>query len=335
MVSLQTSVGVHTLSATHNAANFYRPDAFVPERWLPECTTEPTSSFYGDRRGASQPFSVGPRNCLGKSLAYNEMRVILARLLWNFDMELCEESKNWHLQPTYVVWDKSPLMCYLHDIRHVKRETASARSSTIKLKTGERIEKLRISSDEKGGGKKKVTANDVLGKTHAAKDLDGHGNFKEKIVDDMTPRKENQIKDPRPPKPALRLYDTRSYGFYDHKSPQAVTPVPGPFTSFTKYNKYLLYIKPDLDDPANFPTVGVDLTISRVVEPFSGRQLHKNLPAEFDRHGMIRATRIPFGLPAKLWANQGQMDVDGNIVGPGNSGWYYKWGAWGALPDEP
>jgi len=29
------------------------------------------------------------------SLAYAEMRVILARMLWNFDMELQPESQNW------------------------------------------------------------------------------------------------------------------------------------------------------------------------------------------------------------------------------------------------
>lgn len=112
-----TNVGVHQLSASASAVNFHRPDAFVPERWLPESTTEPTSPFYRDRRGASQPFSLGQRNCLGKSLAHNEMRVILARLLWNFDLELCAESEEWHQQRSYTVWEKPPLMCRLHDCR--------------------------------------------------------------------------------------------------------------------------------------------------------------------------------------------------------------------------
>ncbi|OCL02961.1 putative cytochrome P450 monooxygenase [Glonium stellatum] len=112
-----TLVGVHALTTTRKPANFHKPNTFIPERWLPSSTADPSSPFYHDRRGASQPFSTGPRNCLGKSLAYNEMRVILAKLLWNFDLELCSESKDWDNQLTYTLWEKRPLMCRLHDVR--------------------------------------------------------------------------------------------------------------------------------------------------------------------------------------------------------------------------
>ncbi|KAI4220070.1 MAG: hypothetical protein L6R36_007884 [Xanthoria steineri] len=112
-----TSVGVHPLSATHATANFHLPDSFIPERWLPECTADPSSAFYNDRRGVVQPFSVGPRACLGKGLAYNEMRVILARLLWNFDLELCPESKEWEQQRTFTLWEKRSLTCRVRDVR--------------------------------------------------------------------------------------------------------------------------------------------------------------------------------------------------------------------------
>ena len=63
--------------------------------------------------GALQPFSIGPRNCLGKNLAYVEMRSILARIVWHFDMELCEESKDWTNQNAYVLWEKPPLYVML------------------------------------------------------------------------------------------------------------------------------------------------------------------------------------------------------------------------------
>lgn len=45
------------------------------------------------------------------SLAYAEMRLILARVLWNFDMELAPESIgiNWPDQKTYFLWEKRPL----------------------------------------------------------------------------------------------------------------------------------------------------------------------------------------------------------------------------------
>ena len=59
---MQTSVGVHQYSAYHTSANFANPEKFVPERWL-----DPTPEEYRhDDKAAFQPFSIGPRNCVGK-----------------------------------------------------------------------------------------------------------------------------------------------------------------------------------------------------------------------------------------------------------------------------
>ncbi|EOD50699.1 putative cytochrome p450 protein [Neofusicoccum parvum UCRNP2] len=56
----ETRVYVPQFAAYHSAVNFVSPDAFLPERWMggPE--------FESDRRDVLQPFSFGPRNCLGK-----------------------------------------------------------------------------------------------------------------------------------------------------------------------------------------------------------------------------------------------------------------------------
>lgn len=43
------------------------------------------------------------------SLAYAEMRLILAQVLWNFDMELAPESDNWANQKIFSLWQKGPL----------------------------------------------------------------------------------------------------------------------------------------------------------------------------------------------------------------------------------
>ena len=124
-------MGVHQWSAYHSSANFSSPDAFVPERWL----ANPPPEYLNDDKAAWQPFSLGPRGCLGKrlvsffkysgqvwvnmmvishvvphtSLAYLEMRSILARVLWNFDMELDETSQRWMDQKEYTLWDKPSL----------------------------------------------------------------------------------------------------------------------------------------------------------------------------------------------------------------------------------
>ncbi len=50
---------------------------------------------------------------LTRSLAYSEMRAILARVLWSFDMSLCEESEAWVDQKIFTLWEKGPLMVQL------------------------------------------------------------------------------------------------------------------------------------------------------------------------------------------------------------------------------
>ena len=48
-------------------------------------------------------------NAARLSLAYFEMRSILARVLWHFDMQIDPASENWAEQKEYVPWDKPPL----------------------------------------------------------------------------------------------------------------------------------------------------------------------------------------------------------------------------------
>ncbi|OCK76205.1 toxin biosynthesis cytochrome P450 monooxygenase [Lepidopterella palustris CBS 459.81] len=104
-----TQASITAWAITHSPANFSDPDKYIPERWL-ETETGPYAS---DKRAASQPFSVGPRNCIGKNLAWAEMRLILAKLLWNFDIEVCEESRDWITQKTFILWEKPPLVLQL------------------------------------------------------------------------------------------------------------------------------------------------------------------------------------------------------------------------------
>ncbi|KAL2018184.1 hypothetical protein VTK56DRAFT_1157 [Thermocarpiscus australiensis] len=102
-----TAVGVPQWASYQSERNFRNPDKFVPERWLGD------PEYAGDVRDVLQPFSIGPRNCIGKNLAYAEMRLILARVLWNFDLELMPESRNWDDQKIYTLWEKGALMVKL------------------------------------------------------------------------------------------------------------------------------------------------------------------------------------------------------------------------------
>lgn len=48
------------------------------------------------------------------SLAYVEMRIILARVLWNFDLKIAEDSEKWQEQEeVYTLWLKGDLNLYL------------------------------------------------------------------------------------------------------------------------------------------------------------------------------------------------------------------------------
>jgi cytochrome P450 len=43
------------------------------------------------------------------SLAYVELRLIIAEIVWNFDMQLLS-GRDWPKQRSYLVWGKKPLM---------------------------------------------------------------------------------------------------------------------------------------------------------------------------------------------------------------------------------
>ncbi|PSN64117.1 cytochrome P450 [Corynespora cassiicola Philippines] len=102
-----TSLQVLQYGANHSATNFTRPEEFVPERWL----ADPPIEFANDDRYARQPFSIGARDCIGRNLSYAEMRLILARVCFNFDIELdTDRCGDWmKTQKVYSLWQKTPL----------------------------------------------------------------------------------------------------------------------------------------------------------------------------------------------------------------------------------
>lgn len=77
-----TVVAMAEYAATHHPDNFKDPDVFRPERWL---NTDPASM---DALTLSRPFSYGPRDCIGKNLAGIEVRLAIAHILWNFDLDI-------------------------------------------------------------------------------------------------------------------------------------------------------------------------------------------------------------------------------------------------------
>ena len=109
-VPAEVTVGIHHYSAYRSAHNFYRPNDYLPERWL--ASQRDREPFASDKRSSLQPFAFGPRNCLGKNLARAELRLILTKLLWNYDLDLVAGQEGWlNTQLAYGLWWKTPLMC--------------------------------------------------------------------------------------------------------------------------------------------------------------------------------------------------------------------------------
>ncbi|KAI2616499.1 cytochrome P450 [Hypoxylon sp. NC1633] len=98
-----TEIYTSAWAVTHDEQYFAEPMQFMPERWL-----DPNS---GDVKEASQPFSLGPRGCLGRNFAYMEMNLILAKMLWTYDLELVNKDINWLEEgKVFVMWWKPALM---------------------------------------------------------------------------------------------------------------------------------------------------------------------------------------------------------------------------------
>ena len=91
-----TSAFIHTYSLQRDPRYFSPlPNTFLPERWLSEdrrSALEPkifnSQHEYIHNTAAFIPFSIGPANCVGKNLAWMEMRMAVSVIVSRFDLKL-------------------------------------------------------------------------------------------------------------------------------------------------------------------------------------------------------------------------------------------------------
>ncbi|GME32785.1 cytochrome P450 [Neofusicoccum parvum] len=79
-----TDVGVSPYALHHNEQLFTDSFAFRPERWL--VSPDNSAADVERARAAFSAFSVGPRACAGRNVAYVELGDALARTVWFFDL---------------------------------------------------------------------------------------------------------------------------------------------------------------------------------------------------------------------------------------------------------
>ncbi|CAJ0553060.1 Ff.00g115720.m01.CDS01 [Fusarium sp. VM40] len=97
-----TEVYTSVWTVTHDENNFHLPYEFKPERWLDKSCN--------DNLEASQPFSLGPRGCVGKNFAIMEIGLILSKLHYDYDLELVDDQLDWLGQSRmHVMWWKPSL----------------------------------------------------------------------------------------------------------------------------------------------------------------------------------------------------------------------------------
>ncbi|KAL8757990.1 MAG: hypothetical protein Q9184_004061 [Pyrenodesmia sp. 2 TL-2023] len=82
-------IGVPHFALHHNEGYFPEPFRYRPERWI-DCD-EATAIAQSDAFAA---FGVGRTSCIGKNLAYQEIRLVLGRLVWLYDMRLANGKQN-------------------------------------------------------------------------------------------------------------------------------------------------------------------------------------------------------------------------------------------------
>ena len=95
-----TSAFVHFYSLHRDPRNFSpMPDTFWPERWLsaddrkslgyPD-SSDPDKVPFRHNPAAFIPFSFGPANCVGKNLAYQEMRTVVCMMMQRLDFRFAD-----------------------------------------------------------------------------------------------------------------------------------------------------------------------------------------------------------------------------------------------------
>ncbi|KIZ01997.1 putative cytochrome P450 [Monoraphidium neglectum] len=121
-----TVVGTPLFAIQNTVHNWDEPHTYRPERWvdvpIETWVYNSKEGESGGKRGITfMPFSEGPRNCVGQSLAKMEVMTLLAKLLASFRIELAPEMggregirKRESTAMTLQTTGTKGIRCYLH-----------------------------------------------------------------------------------------------------------------------------------------------------------------------------------------------------------------------------
>lgn len=104
-------LGVSIYALHHNQDIFPDAPTFKPERWIPDEVAGTTAESVLLSRSAFVPFSTGPRGCPGKNLAYMEMSIVMAKILFLADVRSVEGNDLGAGRPE-MIWGRRNKMQY-------------------------------------------------------------------------------------------------------------------------------------------------------------------------------------------------------------------------------
>ncbi|OLL26509.1 Isotrichodermin C-15 hydroxylase, partial [Neolecta irregularis DAH-3] len=87
-----TQISTHTWTIHYDDRYYPEAYTFRPERWLEEdVQLDPLN-----------PFSYGPRACIGRNMAYIEMRMFLAKFVFHFNGDLVNKDEPYGLEDLFI-----------------------------------------------------------------------------------------------------------------------------------------------------------------------------------------------------------------------------------------
>lgn len=123
-----TLVGCAAWSLGRDESVYGDCNVFRPERWIPSSNPEAlnTEADVLRLRKAFHPFSIGPMNCAGQSLAVLELLLVTAKTVWTLDFRLApgqtlgegrpelgwgqRNPKEYVVKDTYLAWKYGPII---------------------------------------------------------------------------------------------------------------------------------------------------------------------------------------------------------------------------------
>lgn len=87
-----TDLGTPIYAIHHQERYYPNAFAFKPARWIVDESISGSEDEVALAHSAFAPFMIGPRACVGKVLAYTEIMILLARIVFSFDLRLSADS---------------------------------------------------------------------------------------------------------------------------------------------------------------------------------------------------------------------------------------------------